>query len=1231
MDALATYIATDRLHALAAGSDLPENVHGAALFADISGFTALTEMFLKELGPQRGSEEIHRVINQVFEPLIAEVNRYHGSVILFGGDALTCWFDQDSGQRAVTCAVAMQGHMQRFAVIRGQGKQSVALAMKVAIAVGPARRMAVGDASIQLFDVLAGRTLDALAAAEHQASRGEIVLDPGAQETLGELVEIAAWRKDEITGERFAVLKAVRAAAQPEPWPELAASVLPAAKLRPWILPAIYERLQTTGKQFLAEIRPAAPLFLYFTGLNYETDPEAYPRLNLFIQKVEHILARYEGSLLQIIMGDKGSYLYAVFGAPVAHEDDMLRGAAAALELRAMAQKLGFIRDARMGLTHGWLFADAGGSDLRHTYVTMGDDVNLSARLMQAARPFTILISARIHQALGEQFLGSAIPPLHVKGKEEAVQAFTLEGLQERQSIRLKEPRYALPMVGRQVELQTIRDRLELTLQGKGQVVGITGEAGVGKSRLVAEVIREVQQRNLEIYGSECEAFGIQTNYLVWRRIWQGMLGVEPEGSLEHNIRQITLELNRVNPSLLPRLPLLNQLLNLPIPDNDLTQAFDAKLRKTSLENLLVEYLRARCQNRPLVIILEDCHWLDDLSYELLLALGRASAYLPILLVLTYRPPQLEHLQRWTLARLPNFTPIGLGDFTPEESESLIRLKIEQFTGSPQSITPALIEKLSARAEGNPFYIEELLNDLKDRGIHPGDPGALEQISLPDSLHSLILSRIDRISENLKITLKVASIIGRMFKAGWVWGYYPQAGKPQEILSNLETLFRADLTPLAPSEPEQTYLFKHMLTQEVAYESLPYTMRARLHGLFGRFIEEQYGEQIEQYVDLLAFHFDSSDQPEKRCYYLLKAGEVAQNGYANTAAVDYYRRALPLLGGAEKVQTLLKLGNVLELTGQWSEANDTYQQALVLAAVEEDTQSQAQVKTALGELNRKQGHYDEAAAWLSQARALFEEAGNLEGAAQAIHFSGTTAAHRAHYDRARDLYQESLRIRRRLGDLPGTAALLSNLGIVARLQSDQESANRLHNESLSIRRQLGDRWAISVSLGNLGNLALDQGLYQEARTLYEEALAMRREVGDPWAIANALNNLGNLERTQGNWQEAAALYRESLRINVELDSQWAIAYLLEDFAGLAAANHAEKDSRRAERALKLAGAGAGLRKILGSPLSPHEQRKLEALLQPARQALSLEEQSQAERTGAALSLQEAVAFAQEAA
>lgn len=217
MEILSVYIPMDRLQALTRGETLPDRTQGAALFADISGFTPLTEALVRELGPQRGSEEITRHLNLVYDALIAELSRYGGSVIGFSGDAITCWLDADNGLRATACALAMQQAMERFATVTIPSGAKVSLAMKAAVATGAARRFLVGDPEIQLIDALAGAILDHLAAAEHHARKGEVVLDPAALASLREDVRVAEWRVDEDTGQRFGVVEHLLY--QPEPAP----------------------------------------------------------------------------------------------------------------------------------------------------------------------------------------------------------------------------------------------------------------------------------------------------------------------------------------------------------------------------------------------------------------------------------------------------------------------------------------------------------------------------------------------------------------------------------------------------------------------------------------------------------------------------------------------------------------------------------------------------------------------------------------------------------------------------------------------------------------------------------------------------------------------------------------------------------------------------------------------------------------------------------------------------
>ncbi len=1221
METSSVYIPMDRRLALARRAPLPDRTHGAALFADISGFTPLTEALVRELGPQRGAEELTRHLNIVYDALISELHGYGGCVIGFSGDAITCWLDGDNGLRAATCALAMQRAMSRFATVTIPSGTNVSLAMKAAVATGPARRFLVGDPTIQIIDALAGAILDHLAAAEHHAQKGEVVLDPAALASLEGNAQIAEWRADEETAQSFGVMRGLARPADPLPWPPLAPDALGDDVVRPWLLPVVYERLRSGQGEFLAELRPAAVLFLRFGGIDYDEDEAAGDKLDAYVREVQRILKNYEATLLQLTIGDKGSYMYAAFGAPLAHEDDAVRAASAALDLQKLTPELDYLTSTEIGISQGRMRTGAYGGNNRRTYGVLGDDVNLAARLMQAAAPGQILVSKVARQAAGEVFNWESLPDMRVKGKAEPVTVFSLAGLKERHAIRLLEPKYVLPMVGREAELALIERKFELALQEQGQVVGVSAEAGMGKSRLVAEVVRLVNLQQVIGYGGECQSYGANTSYLVWHSVWRSFFGVNPSAPQEEQLRVLEAQLAQIDPALVPRLPLLETALNLSLPDNDLTRSFDAKLRKSSLEALLVDCLRARAKATPLMFVLEDCHWLDPLSHDLLEVIGRAIEDLPVFLVLAYRPPDAQRSQGLSVSQLPHFTEVRLTIFSPQEAERLIHLKLAQFFGAQTEIPRALINLITARAEGNPFYIEELLNYFKDRGINPQDSQALEQFDLPTSLHSLILSRIDQLTESQKITLKVASVIGRLFKAAMVYGVYPQVGDWERLKKDLDAVSRLDLTPLDTPEPELAYLFKHIVTQEVAYESLPYATRATLHDQIGQYLERTSGDSLAQSIDLLAYHYDRSENAPKKREYLLKAGEAAQAAYANAAGISYYQRVLPLLSAAEQVPVMRRLGQVLELTGKWGEAGSFYRQALELAEQLGNRHAQAECQTAIGELQRKQGQYPDAATWLEHAQATFEELGDQAGVGQTLHLAGTLAAQQGDYATARTLYLKSLDIRRELDDKPNIARLLSNLGIVASYDGNYLLARHMHEEALAIRRETGDRREIANSLNNLGSTVREQADYAEARARLQEAVALLREVGDRWAIANSLDNLANVARDQGDYPAAFPLYVEGLMINRELGDRYAIAYLLEDMGGLAA------KQGQPERALQLVGAASTLRQTIGAPLSPAEQTQLERMLEPVEQTLDEIARATALGEGRAMSLEQAVDYA----
>jgi predicted ATPase/class 3 adenylate cyclase len=1223
---LAVYLPTDRYQAMVRGETLPERMQGAGLLADISGFTPLTEALAREFGPQRGAEELTRQLNNVYETLISELHRFGGSVIGFSGDAITCWFDSDLDCiRATACALAMQEAMRRFAEVLIPGGQKISLAMKVAIAGGTTRRFLVGDPQIQVIDVITGTILDQLSAAEHLAQKGEVVLDQSAVVALGDRVSLSGWRQNCEDCQPAGVVERLNVPVLNTPWPSIPPAAISLEQIRPWLLPAVYERIVQGQGDFLAEIRPVVAFFLHFSGIDYEADGQAGLKLDAYVRHVQKMVHKYDGNIIQVTIGDKGSYLYAAFGAPIAHEDDAERAASAALELLYPPRELSFISQVQIGISRGRTRAGAYGGSMRRTYGVQGDDVNLAARLMMAAAPGQALVSQKVRLATGEAFRWEEQAPLRVKGKSEPVITFRLAGLREKNAIRLQEPGYSLPMVGRARELALIGDKLDQALKGHGQVIGISGEAGIGKSRLVAEAIRQANGRGLVGYGSECQSYGTNTSYLVWQSIWQSFFNIQAPQSLEEKSLVLASQLARISPLLVPRMPLLGPVLNLTLPDNDLTRSFDAKLRKASLEALLVDCLRLRSRENPIFLVLEDSHWLDPLSHDLLDEISRAIADLPVLILMTYRPPDKSYSQGQRLSRLPCFTEIPLNEFTPQESEQLIRSKLARATGQSNEIPEALVEHLTQRAQGNPFYIEELLNYFQDRGLSLSSNAttltAIKQLDLPTSLHSLILARIDQCTESQKTTIKLASVIGRLFVAAWLWGAFPQVEDRNVVRENLQVLSRMDLTVLDVPEPELAYLFRHVVTQEVAYESLPFSTRQELHGALGQFIEHAYTGSIDQYVDLLAYHYERSLNQAKKREYLLKAGDLAQSRYANETAIGYYQRVLEQLPAMEQIGVRRKLGSVLGLVGRWQEAEEQLREAMRLAEEAGDRLSSAWCRTEIAELLRKQSSYAQASDYLQQAQAMFESLGYSAGVGQVLHFAGTLAVQQGHHLEARRLYERSLEIRRQLGDRAQIANLLNNLGIIARQQGDSESALKMHREALELRRELGDRGAISVSLSNLGNVALDIQDYALARTWLEEALALMREIGDRYNSAITANNLANVLRAQGEYQKAHLLYVESLEISKSLGAKWAIAYVLEDIGCLSAREG------NAWRALCLAGAAARLRQEIGSPLSANEQARLDATLAEARLSLSKDEQATAWEAGMKMPLEKAVYYA----
>ncbi|NNJ09498.1 tetratricopeptide repeat protein [Chloroflexales bacterium ZM16-3] len=1160
--------------------------HVVTLFADVSGFTPMSEA-LSRYG-QDGTEDLTTLLNDYFAVMIDLIASYGGVVASFGGDSLSALFPtgggaaaRDVAARAVRCALDMQLLMSPYQNIETRAGR-FSLEIKIGLAVGPVLSTVVGDRAVRLQSMIAGLPLEQAAQAEHLAHSGDVVVHRDLCNLAPEIV-VSEDRGD------YGLVADLVGLPSYTPLPPLPAadeSLLPT--LSAFLHPSLARRLLDGQAGFVNEHRNVTVLFVGFSGFDYDSDPQVGARLQAYIAQVALIVERYDGDLNKIDMGDKGSKLVVIFGAPISHENDperAMRCALALRELRIANDELSMpdvgsqevssnstfntqhsTFSIRIGIASGLVYCGLVGAEMRREYTVMGDTVNLAARLMQAAVPGEVIAASGAHRPVADQFLWTPLETLPVKGRSRAVPVYRLEQEQQRAS-RHQEPSYKLPMVGREDEMLSLEERLELARGGRGQVVGICAEAGMGKSRLVAEAIRMAARRNMVVHSGECLSHGGSTSYLPWSSLLLGIFTIDLTWPKDTQLRHLHERVAAMCPQVLRRLPVLAGAMNLPVDETDQTRALDARVRKDVLETTVLECLRAIAISRGpgggLLLVIEDCHWIDPLSHDLLEVVARGIVGLPVMILLAYRPPEHEHA-RLRVARMPHFRELLLREFSLRETEWLIGLKFGYLFGARGVLPTSFVERITTRSQGNPFYIDQMINYIQDQGISPADSHALEMVRLPDSLRSLIISRIDRLSEHEQITLKVASVIGRVFRASWLWGIYPQIGRPEQVRANLDRLSHLDLTPMEKAEPELEYLFKHMMTQEVAYESLAYATRAMLHEQVGDYIESRFADQFERYLDMLAYHYGRSENQGRQRHYFSLAGQAAQASYANDTALVYYRRLLPLLEPPGQVPVLQRIGEVLQLVGRWAEAEDAFGQAQAIAEAAGDVAAAAHCQNATAELLAARGDYEAALAILDVSIPTWERLGDLAGHYEALRIFGSIMIDTGFYTRGLRSIEHAHEIAVRLDDQTLIARSISAMGVVYMDISDYEMALYCLERSAEMAARLGDWGLLARSRESIGSIYLNQSQLLDALEIFHELLLRAVEIGDRWAVARITHEIGRAHTLYGEVSAGMSCYARQLAIALDLgerrDLAIGLGYLAYAYARLGKHRMAERVS-----------------------------------------------------------------------
>ena len=640
-------------------------------------------------------------------------------------------------------------------------------------------------------------------------------------------------------------------------------------------------------------------------------------------------------------------------------------------------------------------------------------------------------------------------------------------------------------------------------------------------------------------------------------------------------------------PEHLDALPLLDSVLDLDLPDNDFTRALQPQDRKALLETVLVTCLASAAREAAedgggLLLVLEDLQFIDPVSMDLLERALRAIESLPVLVLLSYRPPDtaLQPSPDARLQSLPGFVKIELGGLDAQGTELVIRAKLAQlFPERAGAVPVALIERIVGLAQGNPFYVEELLNYLHDRGIDPRNSAALAALDLPTSLHSLVLSRIDQLASSQQLAIKVASIIGRVFRVVDLHDYCPALGSLDGVRRDLAELDRLGFTPLESPEPDLSYLFKHLVTQQVAYESIAFATRRQLHGQYARFLEARYPERLGLLAPQLAHHYAHAEVRDKACHYLCKAGEQAAEAYANEQALDYFRQALALMTPTDRptrAKVLLQREAVLDLLGQQAaRRRDLAELDDLAAGLDDSLMWRARVATRRAKLETDAGDYASAQASaqaaikavesdaqalrllpellvdavLLQARAMFsagqaaashqhlEHALSLarqtqyrRGEYNALTQLGLLQWHAGDYPAAQGLMEQALQLVEQAGDTRHEGYLHNNLGVIAKAQAQFGVALARYGQAQRIARKIGNRSGEAVALNNMGSSCLVSGDFVQAGVYAEQAARIFADANEPVQRGFALTNRAEACRELGQYRQALDVAAQSLAL-----------------------------------------------------------------------------------------------------
>jgi class 3 adenylate cyclase/tetratricopeptide (TPR) repeat protein len=910
------------------------------------------------------------------------------------------------------------------------------------------------------------------------------------------------------------------------------------------------------------------------TGLSAMDPEDRHGLMGLLTDLVSEEVHYYEGTVAQV----SGAGFTALFGAPISHEDDPARALHAALAIKEQLEQRQEKLSLRAGLNTGLVIVGAIGDDLSMEYTAIGETVNLASQILEGAASGEVLASEETYELTQGYFdfepsdVPEAFRVLSPRKTVTRVEASMEKGLSH--------------FVGRQGELARLSECLQKASEGQGQVVGIVGEPGVGKSRLVHEFTASLPEGDCTVLRGGCYHYGDAIPYLPVLEVLKDYFSTEDcddQDSIREKI-ETAVKLADADGKLEGILPPLHELFSLPMEDDSYLE-LEPLQRRERVFAAVRQLLTTESQKCPLVLVVEDLHWIDRTSEEFLASLIDGITNSHILLILLYRP---EYTSPWTSKSYYN--QISLDQLPEKTSEELISSILSEGAVSPE-ITGLIVGK----ASGNPLFIEELTHGLLENGSITKEneryalSGSPSQIEVPDTIQGIIAARLDRLQEDLKRLMQAASVIGREF-----------AYRLLEAITQMQMELQSSLAELQGLEfiyekslfPELEYIFKHALTQEVAYNSLLKKKRRELHGSIGNAIEALYPDRLEEHYEMLAYHYARSDDTDKAIHYLKLSGDKAAGSYSNWEAVSFYTEALKIYDSLseseewarEKIAFCFAIYKQLTFLNYPEGSLEILQKAEALAKELDDEQSLIRVYRRLANYHTLTGNnflgmeYSEKCIEVAETIGAVDSMAQSANAVSSVHFAagdmskvadttqralriiqeehrekdltrggfnlfsqlsgwcGLALGWLGRFEEGREVLRIGLETAREVNDVYGMGFIEICHYPVCGLSGDGHSSVKHAQKAIEYFEQTGIEVLLGWAWGFLSNGYFLLGDYETARDYGEKSLKLQKKSGLPYVLPVIYWNLSLIQLAMKDYESAKASSEEALKLAKEFNA-----------------------------------------------------------------------------------------------